>query len=194
MGAHVVAVFAQHENPVHRRKRGLHLGGEPFCDARPIMREPGLDQDIIMFSSRHRRVWRIPAEGFASAAKSWAWDSTLHSPRIMARIRRSVHRSVPKPACSAPDPVSAASTAMSLWSSAVDGPALVGSSNAQACPGFIEVLGPVDAVGVSLLPGAVRTYVPGAQTPALRPVSTRDHVSVMRGITRPGRIDTIVRR
>jgi hypothetical protein len=35
-------------------------------------------------------------------ARSWAWYSTRNSTSIRARIRRSVHRSVSKPACSAP--------------------------------------------------------------------------------------------
>jgi transposase len=52
----------------------------------------------------------------------------------------------------------------------------------------------VDESGFSLLPGVVSTYAPWAQTPVLRPVHTRDHVSVMSGITRQGRLDTRVRR
>ncbi len=51
----------------------------------------------------------------------------------------------------------------------------------------------VDESGFYLLPGVVRTYAPCAQTPVLRPVHTRDHVSVMSGITMDGRLYTMVR-
>jgi len=43
------------------------------------------------------------------------------------------------------------------------------------------------------LPGLVRTYAPCGQTPGLRSVYTRDHVSVMSGITMDGRLYTRVR-
>jgi transposase len=52
----------------------------------------------------------------------------------------------------------------------------------------------VDESGFYLLPGVVRTYAPCAQTPILRSVFTRDHVSVMSGITMDGRLYTMVRR
>jgi transposase len=52
----------------------------------------------------------------------------------------------------------------------------------------------VDESGFYLLPGVVRTYAPCAQTPVLRPWYTRDHVSVMSGITMQGHLYTMVRR
>lgn len=52
----------------------------------------------------------------------------------------------------------------------------------------------VDESGFYLLPGLVRTYAPCAQTPVLRSVYTRDHLSVMSGITMQGRLYTMVRR
>jgi len=55
-------------------------------------------------------------------------------------------------------------------------------------------MGFVDASGVYLLPGMVRTSAPCAQTPVLRPVYTRDQLSVMSGITMQGRLYTMVRR
>jgi hypothetical protein len=46
----------------------------------------------------------------------------------------------------------------------------------------------VDESGFDLLPGLVRTDAPCGPTPVLRSVYTRDHVSVMRGITMDGRL------
>ena len=46
----------------------------------------------------------------------------------------------------------------------------------------------VDASGVDLLPGLVRTDAPCGPPPGLRSVYTRDHGSVMRGITMDGRL------
>ena len=46
----------------------------------------------------------------------------------------------------------------------------------------------VDESGFYLLPGLVRTYAPCGQAPVLRSVYTRDHVSVMSGITMDGRL------
>jgi transposase len=51
----------------------------------------------------------------------------------------------------------------------------------------------VDESGFYLLPGVVRTYAPCAQTPVLRSMYTRDHLSVMSGITMHGRLYTMVR-
>jgi transposase len=51
----------------------------------------------------------------------------------------------------------------------------------------------VDESGVYLLPGRVRTYAPWGQTPGRRWPYTRDHVSVMSGITTDGRLYTLVR-
>jgi transposase len=51
----------------------------------------------------------------------------------------------------------------------------------------------VDESGFYLLPGIVRTYAPCGQTPILRSVYTRDHLSVMSGITMDGRLYTLVR-
>lgn len=45
-----------------------------------------------------------------------------------------------------------------------------------------------------LLPGVVRTYAPEAQTPILREKQTRDHLSVMGGMTPAGRVYTLVRQ
>jgi transposase len=51
----------------------------------------------------------------------------------------------------------------------------------------------VDESGFYLLPAAVRTYAPRGQTPILRVWQTRDHLSVMSGITPHGRLFTLVR-
>jgi transposase len=51
----------------------------------------------------------------------------------------------------------------------------------------------VDEAGFDLLPGRVRTYAPCGQTPVLRWPYSRDHVSVMSGITMDGRLYTLVR-
>ena len=51
----------------------------------------------------------------------------------------------------------------------------------------------VDESGFYLLPGCVRTYAPCGQTPTLRVFHTRDHLSVMSGITRRGHLFTLVR-
>jgi transposase len=51
-----------------------------------------------------------------------------------------------------------------------------------------------DEAGFSLLPGVVRTYAPEADTPILHEKQTRDHLSVMGGMTRAGKISTLVRQ
>lgn len=51
----------------------------------------------------------------------------------------------------------------------------------------------VDEAGLYLLPGVVRTYAPRGRTPHLYAPATRDHLSVMSGITPDGRLYTLVR-
>jgi transposase len=51
-----------------------------------------------------------------------------------------------------------------------------------------------DESGFYLLPGVVRTYAPEAQTPVLREQQTRDHLSVMGGLTPEGRVYTLARQ
>jgi transposase len=46
----------------------------------------------------------------------------------------------------------------------------------------------VDEAGFYLLPGLVRTYAPRGQTPLLRVRCTRDHLSVISGLTHDGRL------
>jgi transposase len=52
----------------------------------------------------------------------------------------------------------------------------------------------VDEAGFYLLPSVVRTYAPSAHTPVLRSKLTRDHLSVMRGMTPSGRVYTLARQ
>jgi len=52
----------------------------------------------------------------------------------------------------------------------------------------------VDESGFYLLPSVVRTYAPRGQTPVLRVRLTRDHLSVMAGMTPAGRVYTLVRQ
>lgn len=52
----------------------------------------------------------------------------------------------------------------------------------------------VDEAGFYLLPGVVRSYAPAAQTPVLRAKLTRDHLSVMGGMTPGGRVHTLTRQ
>ena len=51
-----------------------------------------------------------------------------------------------------------------------------------------------DESGFYLLPGVVRTYAPEAQTPVLHEKQTRDHLSVMGGMTPAGKVYTLVRQ
>ena len=51
-----------------------------------------------------------------------------------------------------------------------------------------------DEAGFYLLPGLVRTYAPEAHTPVIREKQTRDHLSVMGGMTPEGRVYTLVRQ
>ena len=51
-----------------------------------------------------------------------------------------------------------------------------------------------DESGFYLLPGMVRTYAPEAQTPVLREKQTRDHLSVMGGMTPAGKVYTLARQ
>jgi hypothetical protein len=46
----------------------------------------------------------------------------------------------------------------------------------------------VDESGFYLLPGVVRTYAPAGQTPVLRAPRSRDHLSVIAGLTLGGRL------
>jgi transposase len=52
----------------------------------------------------------------------------------------------------------------------------------------------VDESGFYLLPGLVRTYAPEGLTPVLREKVTRDHLSVMGGMTPAGKVYTLVRQ
>jgi transposase len=51
-----------------------------------------------------------------------------------------------------------------------------------------------DEAGFYLLPGLVRTYAPEAQTPVIREKQTRDHLSVMGGMTPAGKVYTLTRQ
>src|SRR3954469_17450553 len=50
-----------------------------------------------------------------------------------------------------------------------------------------------DELGFYLLPGVVRTYAPESRTPVLRETQTRDHVSVMGGMTPDGKLYVLAR-
>jgi transposase len=52
----------------------------------------------------------------------------------------------------------------------------------------------VDESGFYLLPGVVKTYAPEGRTPELRAKLTRDHLSVMGGMTPSGKIYTLARQ
>ena len=52
----------------------------------------------------------------------------------------------------------------------------------------------VDESGFYLLPSVVRTYGPQGQTPVVDKKLTRDHLSVMAGLTPAGKLYTLVRR
>lgn len=51
-----------------------------------------------------------------------------------------------------------------------------------------------DESGFYLLPGVVRTYAPQARTPVIPEMQTRDHLSVMGGVTPEGKVYTLVRQ
>jgi len=51
-----------------------------------------------------------------------------------------------------------------------------------------------DESGFYLLPGLVRTYAPEAHTPVIREMQTRDHLSVMGGMTPEGKVYTLARQ
>jgi transposase len=51
-----------------------------------------------------------------------------------------------------------------------------------------------DESGFYLLPGLVRTYAPEGQTPVIRQKQTRDHLSVMGGMTPQGKVYTLARQ
>jgi transposase len=57
-----------------------------------------------------------------------------------------------------------------------------------------RVLVLADESGFYLLPGVVRTYAPEGRTPILREKQTRDHLSVMGGMTPEGKVYTLVRQ
>jgi transposase len=52
----------------------------------------------------------------------------------------------------------------------------------------------IDESGFYLLPGIVRTYAPAGRTPVIRNKQTRDHLSVMGGMTPSGKVYTLVRQ
>src|SRR4051812_48972602 len=51
-----------------------------------------------------------------------------------------------------------------------------------------------DESGFYLLPGVIRTYAPEARTPVLHETQTRDHLSVMGGMTPEGKVYTLARQ
>jgi len=51
----------------------------------------------------------------------------------------------------------------------------------------------VDESGFYLLPAAIRSYAPCGPTPIVRVFQTRDHLSMMSGITPHGRLFTVTR-
>src|SRR5258706_52319 len=51
-----------------------------------------------------------------------------------------------------------------------------------------------DESGFYLLPGLVRTYAPKGQTPVIHEKQTRDHLSVMGGMTPAGKVYTLARQ
>ena len=51
-----------------------------------------------------------------------------------------------------------------------------------------------DESGFYLLPGVVKTYAPEAHTPVLRETQTRDHLSVMGGMTPEGKVYVLARQ
>jgi transposase len=51
-----------------------------------------------------------------------------------------------------------------------------------------------DESGFYLLPGLVKTYAPRGQTPVIREFQTRDHLSVMGGMTPEGKVYTLARQ
>jgi transposase len=51
-----------------------------------------------------------------------------------------------------------------------------------------------DESGFYLLPGLVRTYAPAGRTPVIRVKQSRDHLSVMGGMTPAGKVYTLVRQ
>jgi transposase len=57
-----------------------------------------------------------------------------------------------------------------------------------------RVLAFVDESGFYLLPGVVKTYSPEGLTPVISEWQTRDHLSVMGGLTPDGRVYVLVRR
>jgi transposase len=52
----------------------------------------------------------------------------------------------------------------------------------------------VDEAGFYLLPGVVKTYAPAGLTPVIWETLTRDHLSVMAGMTPAGKVYTLVRQ
>lgn len=52
----------------------------------------------------------------------------------------------------------------------------------------------VDEAAFYLLPGVVRTYAPCGETPLLKVLLTREHLSVMSGVTTFGQLATLKRR
>jgi transposase len=52
----------------------------------------------------------------------------------------------------------------------------------------------VDEAGFYLMPGVVRTYAPVGETPVVWEKQTRDHLSVMGGVTPQGKVYTLVRQ
>jgi transposase len=78
--------------------------------------------------------------------------------------------------------------AIEHWRSAV-WPALLRQARRER-----RVLVFVDESGFYLLPGVIRTYAPKARTPVLHGKLSRDHLSVMGGMTPEGKVYTLVRQ
>lgn len=68
---------------------------------------------------------------------------------------------------------------------------LAGVKKKARCEGRLIVC--VDEAAFYLLAGVVRTYAPCGETPILKVFETRDHLSVMSGITLAGQLATLTR-
>ena len=135
-----------------------------------------------------RRCWRAAPRRSGSGASV---DGPPHRGRDRDALRRAVPPGPRQPALAGqpvepPAPAPAGDPTRRGGHRAVVRRALAGAQKGAADEGRTVVW--VDESGFYLLPGCVRTYAPRGQTPVLRVRLTRDHLSVIGGVTPDGKL------
>lgn len=181
------------EVSVSRWLAHARIGGEAALLSRPI---PGRPAELS--SAQQRMIpeflWHGPeAYGFRGSVWTCARIGKVIEEEFGVTYERSqVSRLLKRLGWTPQAPIQRASqrdeAAIEYWRS-VTWPRLLHEAKKQR-----RTLVFVDEAGFYLLPSVVKTYAPVARTPVLRAKLTRDHLSVMGGMTPAGRLYTLARQ